>query len=922
MRRCGRHAVRLIVLVDAGHDAVASKSGLYCSLNMDVPFVQSGALNRAHYALVRNVESAPSPEMADSYILKEVESIRYRLRHPTLSLVRVLLGLRHTLLKRATLSQNETKECLTVLLYCSMSITSAASLPTGSLDFALPQAVNLSEAGKKVHDKQIGYLFCAEIMSPTHELRLMLVNTLRKDLESPTTALICLALDNLITSPSEDVIPAVQSRLQDLLSNPSPHVRRRALLACSALSRHEPELLRRVTSKVLKRLRDHHPEVVDAALTVSLELFKLHEAARNDVKGEINTLLQSSWSSHHEQSVRCIILQILRTLRHVGLLHSHLGLVLQIIQTTSKSSDHPVMYAAFLLLLDVEAREIMDTQTSQSLSSPAASIRDLLTSRSVNDQYIFLSCLGCLNPELWAGTNAEIPAVLDEWEVGKVMEFLDSSDPVMRQKTLRILNSADPNIVNSYYSQSLKTLPADLNIKGLGEYTTRLLEVLELQTEGDGELYARELAELFTQMEARSPRYAQLVVESAVEMVLLFLRNAPMPFQIGCVTTLVASLTNPEFFLGQTMIIIVSALAAEYAGKLAVPPPDVLRGLAARLPLCSLAVQDACLLTMLRVSAECEQVPSDVVIAIRDLSSKSKRHIRQRCEEFTTLSAQKGVLLDVIRQANSSSLPDFLEALHRYRAQTSANTKKTSDTANASSPSSSRVSLSENKLRYTAYDAPPPAPRLRDRALSRGSSHSNSSASSRVSADLSRTVTAGDLTLAAAAQEFEMATLSPHSVTSTTSAKALSPQAADLIAFNDSPFISDPGVDSATANASTDFESIWNGFDESSGARGWCDVSLEDVIKRLESLEDTFQVIPTAEVPFRGKFSLERRCPTFILIIHLAGDLKILMNGNDLSRGLGVLRLRASEEGGCLWRLRCGDAPLRIRVKRLLTSLE
>jgi AP-4 complex subunit epsilon-1 len=75
-------------------------------------------------------------------------------------------------------------------------------------------------------------------MSPAHELRLMLVNTLRKvfnvpnnalprslsffqDLESPTTALICLALDSLITSPSEDVIPAVQSRLQDLLSNPS-----------------------------------------------------------------------------------------------------------------------------------------------------------------------------------------------------------------------------------------------------------------------------------------------------------------------------------------------------------------------------------------------------------------------------------------------------------------------------------------------------------------------------------------------------------------------------------------------------------------------------------------------------------------------------------------------------------------------------
>ncbi|KAJ7350295.1 armadillo-type protein [Mycena albidolilacea] len=837
---------------------------------MDVPFVESGALNRAHYALVRNIESASSPEMADSYILKEVQTIQYRLRHPTLSL-------------------KETKESLIILLYCSMSIASSAALPAGSLDFALPQAVNLAEAGKKVHDKRIGYLFCAEIMSPAHELRLMLINTLRKDLESPTMALICLALDSLITSPSEDVIPAVQSRLQDLLSNPSPHVRRRALLACSALSRYEPDLLRRVTSKVLRRLRDQHFEVVDAALTVSLELVKLYEPSRDAVKEAINALLQSSWPNHHERSVRWIILQILRTLRHVGLLPSNIVLVLQIIQSTSKSFDHPVMYAAFLLLPDADVRELSNAQASQSLS-PVANIRDLLPSRSANDQYIFLSCLACLNPELWAGTNAEFPAVLEEWEVGRVMEFLDSSDSGIRKKTLGILNSIDLNIVNSYYSQSLQTLPVDLNLKGISEYTTRLLEVIELQTEGDGELYAQQLTELFTQMEARSPRYAQLVMESAVEMVLIHLRNAPMPFQIGCVTTLVMSLANRELFLGQTMMVIVSALATEYAGKLAVPPPDVLRGLAARLPLCSLAVQDACLLTMLRISAECEQVPSEVLIGIRELSNQSRRHIRQRCEEFTTLSAQKDVLGEIIQRANSSSLPSFLEALHGYRVQSS--TKNTPDTAEEpSSPSSSRASLSGNKLRYTAYEAPPPAPRLRDRAFSGGSSSSRSS--SQLSAnELSRTVTAGDLTLAAAAQEIEMAELSPHAAPAVETAN---PQAADLIAFNDSPFISDPSV--------TDFESIWNGLDDSSGARGWCDVSLEDVIKGLESMEDTLKVIPVEELPF-------------------VGDLKILMNGDEVSRGVGVLRIRASEEGGCLWRMRCGDAQLRIRVKRLLSSLE
>lgn len=74
-------------------------------------------------------------------------------------------------------------------------------------------------------------------MAPTHELQLMLVNTLRKvcefcqqscnllthqqDLESDSIARICLALDNVAVSSNEDLIPAVQSRLHDLLSHTS-----------------------------------------------------------------------------------------------------------------------------------------------------------------------------------------------------------------------------------------------------------------------------------------------------------------------------------------------------------------------------------------------------------------------------------------------------------------------------------------------------------------------------------------------------------------------------------------------------------------------------------------------------------------------------------------------------------------------------
>ena len=64
-----------------------SVSGLYHS--MDVPFITSGAICRAQYALVRKVEAAESTQLADQYVLAEVQSIRQRFGTPTLSLVRV-----------------------------------------------------------------------------------------------------------------------------------------------------------------------------------------------------------------------------------------------------------------------------------------------------------------------------------------------------------------------------------------------------------------------------------------------------------------------------------------------------------------------------------------------------------------------------------------------------------------------------------------------------------------------------------------------------------------------------------------------------------------------------------------------------------------------------------------------------------------
>ena len=128
-------------------------------------------------------------------------------------------------------------------------------------------------------------------MPSEHELQLMLVNSIRKvscsiarldhvrdtpqDLESPLEPRICLALDTLIQSPSKDVIPAIQSRLHDLLSHSSPDVRRRTVLAFHKLAELEPEILGVIARKARKRLSDSSSAVVCAALTLTDSLLRV-----------------------------------------------------------------------------------------------------------------------------------------------------------------------------------------------------------------------------------------------------------------------------------------------------------------------------------------------------------------------------------------------------------------------------------------------------------------------------------------------------------------------------------------------------------------------------------------------------------------------------------------------------------------------
>ncbi|KAG2150452.1 armadillo-type protein [Suillus clintonianus] len=807
--------------------------------------------------------------------------------------------------------QKECREKLIMLLYCSMNLT---QVNPGELAFALPQAVNLAEMGQTLRDKQLGFIFCTEVMPPNHELQLMLVNTIRKDLESSSTARVCLALSVLIQTQNDDVIPAVQSHLQALFMHKSISVRRRAYLAYHSLLHSDPSRLTPLEDAVVLRIQRTLPSIDSCAMAAAIKLNQV-----NAINDEVNALLPIVWQRFNRQP-RSLTLLVLRALRKAKLTVPNVGIVLEIIKRTSGPLVRVLLREAFIVLSSVSAEVIQECQMQQSLS-PVADIRHLLTSKDPNDQYLFVSCLDCLSPTLWAGTLPGTTAILDEWEVQEVMKLLNSHDRLVRKITLRVLQAVDPSLVGAYSTQLLQNFPIGSTLSDKNEYVSRLLDVGELQHGNDGEQYASYLKDLFAVAEGDTQGRTEdmSVLEVGVEMVLTHIRDFDISSRVSCVTVLAVSVTELDARIGPTLMVVISALVCEYCGKIATSPLALLQGMASRLVSYGVTVQDACLLSMLRMSAECDHIPHTVSKLVTEISQFSGKRIRNRCSIFLTYCDQRNVLAGIIAQASSSSLPDFSAALITYHSSpagtsTPVRLKSPSALTGLSPSSPPRASLSPSKLRYEAYATPQAVPSLRhllsprrnDSSLpslgSRTRSSSRASEHEMSLAELSRTITPGELTIVAARgplQEISEVDLVRNSN---------APQNEDLgsrvdLISLDTAFSEVPVT---FLTPEPNFEEVWDAM-ENSNLRGWCESSMDNVVRLLQSLQHSMRVIAVDQPPFEGELKV---------LVVASSDSPLA----EPKQG-AALRLRESEEESCLWRLRCDDLELRTTIKRLLEDI-
>jgi AP-4 complex subunit epsilon-1 len=201
------------------------------------------------------------------------------------------------------------------------------------------------------------------------------------------------------------------------------------------------------------------------------------------------------------------------------------------------------------------------------------------------------------------------------------MQLLSAPDPAIRLKvgdllppalarlsdcsqTLCVLSSVDLSIVQQYYTQRLRGL--DRSSESYEDEVLALLEVVKILAAEDAEFYARSVRDVLSPAEAvPSGQRSSQVLERAVENVLSSFRDGEFVVPLGVsrssrlteygpgdttfgeqvATMLLTPLAEVEAdtAFSPTLMVVLTALACEYAGRVPVSPLQLLCGLSKRL---------------------------------------------------------------------------------------------------------------------------------------------------------------------------------------------------------------------------------------------------------------------------------------------------------------------------------------------------
>ncbi|PKU48105.1 ap-4 complex subunit epsilon-1 [Limosa lapponica baueri] len=324
------------------------------------------------------------------------------------------------------MDQRLMKECMVRLIYCEMLGYESS--------FGYIHAIKLAQQGNLL-EKRVGYLAVSLFLHENHELLLLLVNTVVKDLQSTNLVEVCMALTVVSQIFPREMIPAVLPLIEDKLQHSKEIIRRKAVQALYKFYLIAPNQVQHIHDKFRKALCDRDAGVMAASLHIYLQMIKENSSGYKDLTGSFVTILKQVVGgklpidfNYHSVPAPWLQIQLLRILGLLGKDDPRTSeLMYDVLDESLRRAEinHNITYA---ILFECVQTIYTIHPKSELLEKAAKCIGKFVLSPKINLKYLGLKALTYV---IQQDPNLALQHQMT------IIECLDHPDPIIKRELWR-----------------------------------------------------------------------------------------------------------------------------------------------------------------------------------------------------------------------------------------------------------------------------------------------------------------------------------------------------------------------------------------------------------------------------------------------------------------------------------------------------
>ncbi|XP_031280122.1 AP-4 complex subunit epsilon [Pistacia vera] len=359
--------------------------------------------------LVKSLGEARSKAEEDRIVLNEIETLKRRISEPDVP-------------------KRKMKEFIIRLVYIEMLGHDAS--------FGYIHAVKMTHDDNLVL-KRTGYLAVTLFLNEDHDLIILIVNTIQKDLKSDNYLVVCAALNAVCKLINEETIPAVLPQVVDLLGHSKEAVRKKAIMALHRFYQKSASSVQHLVSNFRKKLCDNDPGVMGATLCPLFDLITIDVNSYKDLVISFVSILKQVAErrlpksyDYHQMPAPFIQIRLLKILALLGsgdkqASENMYTVVGDIFRKCDSSSNigNAVLYECICCVSSIYPNPKL-------LESAADVIARFLKSDSHNLKYMGIDALGRL--------IKTSPEIAEQHQLA-VIDCLEDPDDTLKRKTFELL---------------------------------------------------------------------------------------------------------------------------------------------------------------------------------------------------------------------------------------------------------------------------------------------------------------------------------------------------------------------------------------------------------------------------------------------------------------------------------------------------